>query len=449
MSVKVVIHIGPPKTGTSAIQFCLQQDKQRLAENGIYYPKHATDVNGISSGNLSSVYDITNTERSISKTKVSKLLASCEKLKMHTLLLSSEFFFERMSEVVGIFPEAQFIAYIRNPLDSFESLYNQSIKRHHKIEPIKKPPLLPKFYLTKLERFVDEIGADKFVFRSYSKHAFFGGTIVDDFYSILSIQPPSNTRVTINPSYSFEALEFKRWINQFCSPSLALQADKVLQSFDSSSAGFSLIEPQMFDLYKAQAFKFLKKLSHKYSVFGSEQLLEDVQNTKQADFKSQRLELDDFMKVADYLNQQNPSLYKSICYALYLSSYRSCFTNEYGQVFIKKYKLSEVSDHSMLKVKILNFVKRLLGKPIYTEELPFSLSTSDDINRLRAKLKLDSDISDIEILRELAFLAEKNHDIGLAYVFMKRAQKLRPNGPLINNKIKYYERKIDNAKTDK
>lgn len=448
MSVKVVIHIGPPKTGTSAIQYCLQHDRQRLAENGIYYPKHTTDVNGISSGNLNSVYDITDTERSISKTKASKLLASCEKLKMHTLLLSSEFFFERMSEVVVIFPEVQFIAYIRNPLDSFESLYNQSVKRHHKIDPIKKPPRLPKFYLTKLESFVDEIGTDKFIFRSYSKHAFLGGTIVDDFYSILNIQPPSNTRVNINPSYSFEALEFKRWLNQFCSPSLALKADKVLQNFESSSVGFSLIAPQVFDLYKVQASDFLKKLNNKYSIFGCDQLLEDVQNAKQKDFKNQRLELDDFIKVADYLNQQNPGLYKSICYALYLSSYRSCFTSKYGQAFIKKYKLSEVSDRSMFKVKILNFVKRLLGKPVYSAELPFTLSSSDDIERLRAKLRLGSDVSDVDILRELAFLAEKNHDIGLAYVFMKRAQTLRPNGPLINNKIKYYERKIDNAKTD-
>ncbi|GAA61852.1 hypothetical protein P20652_3741 [Pseudoalteromonas sp. BSi20652] len=305
------------------------------------------------------------------------------------------------------------------------------------------------FYLTKLKKLVDELGSDRFILRSYSKSAFYGGTIVDDFYSILNIQPPSSTMVNINPSYSFEALEFKRWLNQFCSPDVALKADKVLQAFGSPSIGFSLINPQTFDLYKLQATDFLKELTNKCSIFGCEQLLEEVQDTKQKDFKNQCLELDDFIKVADYINQQNPDLYKSICYALYLSSYRSCFTNKYGQAFIKKYKLSEVSDRSMFKVKILNFVKRLLGKPAYSAELPFTLSSSDDIDRLRAKLRLGSDVSDVDILRELAFLAEKNHDIGLAYVFMKRAQKLRPNGPLINNKINYYERKIDNATHNK
>jgi len=55
----------------------------------------------------------------------------------------------------------------------------------------------------------------------------------------------------------------------------------------------------------------------------------------------------------------------------------------------------------------------------------------------------------VDILRELAFVAEKNHDIGLAYTFMKRAQVLRPNGPLINKKIRLYERKIDNANNEK
>ena len=103
----------------------------------------------------------------------------------------------------------------------------------------------------------------------------------------------------------------------------------------------------------------------------------------------------------------------------------------------------------MYKTQVLNFIKRLLGKTTNTEELPFMLPSSGDISRLRDTLRLDDDVSDVDILRELAFVAEKNHDIGLAYMFMKRAQKLRPNGPLINKKIKLYERKIDNANTEK
>jgi hypothetical protein len=103
----------------------------------------------------------------------------------------------------------------------------------------------------------------------------------------------------------------------------------------------------------------------------------------------------------------------------------------------------------MYKTRVLNFIKRLIGKSVDTEELPFMLPNSDDISRLRATLRLGDDVSDVDILRELAFVAEKNHDIGLAYTFMKRAQVLRPNGPLINKKIRLYERKIDNANNEK
>jgi hypothetical protein len=449
MTIKVVIHIGPPKTGTSAIQYCLQHDRPRLAKNGIYYPKHTTDVNGISSGNLNNIYDVTNSGRFLNKSKVNKLINLCEKLGMNTLLLSSEFFFENMNEVSSAFPDAKFIAYIRNPLDSFESLYNQSVKRHHKVDLIKGPPKLPKFYLKKLETIVDTIGESHFILRAYSKSAFVGGSIIDDFYSVLNIPAPAYTSKNINPSYSFEALEFKRWINQFCSHSVALRADKVLQSFEGDSGGFSLIEPKKYALYKDEALSFLNIMKSKYCIFGIEQLLEDVNAKRQKPYRRQKLSEEEFEQVATYLDDEAADVYKSICRALYLSSYRSCYTSEYGQAFIKKYNLCDLSEKHMYKTRVLSFIKRLLGKTAEAGELPVLLSSSDDIGRLRDTLRLSDDVSDLDILRELAFVAEKNHDIGLAYLFMKRAQVLRPNGPLINKKIKLYEQKLDNANIEK
>ena len=55
--LKVVIHVGPPKTGTSALQNWLLQNRLWLQQNGIYYPEHGVDVNGVSSGNVDSLYD--------------------------------------------------------------------------------------------------------------------------------------------------------------------------------------------------------------------------------------------------------------------------------------------------------------------------------------------------------------------------------------------------------
>jgi hypothetical protein len=46
----VVFHIGAPKTGASAIQKFLLENRQALKSLGFYYPEHALDENGVSGG---------------------------------------------------------------------------------------------------------------------------------------------------------------------------------------------------------------------------------------------------------------------------------------------------------------------------------------------------------------------------------------------------------------
>ncbi|MEI8640729.1 hypothetical protein P4S68_04945 [Pseudoalteromonas sp. Hal099] len=55
----------------------------------------------------------------------------------------------------------------------------------------------------------------------------------------------------------------------------------------------------------------------------------------------------------------------------------------------------------------------------------------------------------MDILRELAFSCGKNHDDWFGLYIYEKTQVLRPNGPLINKKIRLYERKIDNANNEK
>ncbi|WP_137222058.1 hypothetical protein [Shewanella sp. MEBiC00475] len=445
MTVNILIHIGPPKTGTSAIQFCLKNDRKRLAEAGIFYPEHTTDINGISSGNLNSIFDTVGDDRVLNEAKITQLLELCNRSNFHTLLLSSEFFFERLADIVELLPSARFIAYVRNPLDSFESLYNQSVKRHHHTKPIKNSAKLPRFYLAKLDKFIDQFSAKRFILRSYSSKAFVGGNIIADFYSILGVTPPDNIINQINPSYSFEALEFKRWLNQFCSPQIALKADKLLQAFSSDTQRFTLLNAETFERYKIQAYDYVNDFCVKYDVYMSAALLEDIYSCVSKPYFEQKLSLDQFKVVANYLHECNPSLYRSICYSLYLVSYRRCFRSEFGQYITSKYKLSEVANKNMFKSIITKFINKLAGRHI-DEHTVISTISSDDLVRLRAKLHIEDSISDADLLRELAVLAEKNDDIGLAYRLMSRAMVLRPSGPLIKSKLKYYEQRIENEK---
>jgi hypothetical protein len=445
MTVNILIHIGPPKTGTSAIQFCLKNDRSRLAEAGFFYPEHTTDVNGISSGNLNSIFDTVGDERVLNDAKVVALLKFCSQSGFHTLLLSSEFFFERLTDIVELLPTARFIAYVRNPLDSFESLYNQSVKRHHHTKPIKKSIKLPRFYLAKLDKFIEQFSKDRFILRSYSSNAFAGGNIVADFYHILGVLPPDNITKQINPSYSFEALEFKRWLNQFCSAQIALKADKLLQAFSSDKQRFSLLDKETVERYKTQAYGYINDFCSKYDVFMSNALLEDIHSYSSKPYFEQKLSLVQFKMVANYLHECDPSLYRSICYSLYLVSYQRCFRSDFGQYITSTYKLSEVANKNMLKSIITNLINKLIGRRV-DEHTVLSTIASDDLVRLRVKLQIDNNISDVDLLRELAVLAENNDDIGLAYRLMSRAMVLRPNGPLIKSKLKYYEQRIENEK---
>lgn len=445
MAVNILIHIGPPKTGTSAIQFCLQHDRKRLADAGIFYPEHTTDVNGISSGNLNSIFDTVDDQRVLNQAKVTDLLQLCAQSNFHTLLLSSEFFFERLADIAELLPSARFIAYVRNPLDSFESLYNQSVKRHHHTQPIKNSVKLPRFYLAKLDKFIEQLCKDRFLLRSYSVNAFAGGSIVADFYHILGIVPPDNITQQINPSYSFEALEFKRWLNQFCSAEIALKADKLLQAFSSDKQRFTLLDAETYERYKAQAYDYVNDFCIKYDVFMSATLLDDIYSSASKPYVEQTLVLEQFMLVADYLHKYDSWLYRNICYSLYLVSYHQCFKSEFGQYIISKYKLSEVANRTMLKSVMIKFINKLVGRRV-DDHVVLSSISSDDLVRLRAKLHIDESINDVDLLRELAVLAEKNDDIGLAYRLMSRALVLRPNGPLIKSKLKYYEQRIENEK---
>ncbi len=57
--INIIIHIGPPKTGTSAIQKWLKDHTDDLKQCGVYYPEHLEDSNGVSSGNLLSIFERT------------------------------------------------------------------------------------------------------------------------------------------------------------------------------------------------------------------------------------------------------------------------------------------------------------------------------------------------------------------------------------------------------
>lgn len=131
MKQTVILHIGHPKTGSSAIQSFLASSVDELAQEGIRYPEHASfdraQRGGVSSGNCpnkaSKIFE-----------KVTKEASQCS--RGDRLLFSNELMFDQREEIcrniskLGRNFQFEVILFIRNPSEMAMSSYQQSIKRN-------------------------------------------------------------------------------------------------------------------------------------------------------------------------------------------------------------------------------------------------------------------------------------------------------------------------------
>ena len=247
MILRVIVHIGPPKTGTSAIQNWLQSNKEHLLKrSGFFYPEHGVDGNGVSSGNVEAVFTRDeNGELHFSSDSFRNCLINAKKEGAHTLLLSSEFFFKRLAPIFDYCKEAIALAYVRDPLETMESGYNQGVKRHFQTQKFNIADNPKTGTLDHLDKLVTEYGADRFMLRPYDRELFNNGDIVSDFIAALSIKNVVQPKpMLVNPSYVFEALEFKRWFNQIPDKKLHNLLDILCQGYQSGTQAFSLLSQE-------------------------------------------------------------------------------------------------------------------------------------------------------------------------------------------------------------
>lgn len=127
----VVIHIGAPKAGSSALQrFCISNN-EKLREFGFYYPEHALDKNGVSGGHTQIAGRLVKNDIEKAKEKFDEWLGEANRQNL-TLLLSAEAFYGKhaaMREIAeGV--DVKVIAFLRNPIGYLIGNHNQGIKRH-------------------------------------------------------------------------------------------------------------------------------------------------------------------------------------------------------------------------------------------------------------------------------------------------------------------------------
>jgi hypothetical protein len=311
--MKVIIHFGPPKTGTSAIQNWLLEHRELLIKYGIYYPNHILDSNGVSSGNALALFETPKSKIKDARQKKPILIEEARKHKCRTLLLSSESFMRRLPILARLFPKADFIGYVRPPYELLESGYNQRVKQGGEVDKFNLEQAKKINHLKKFGPMISEIGAEKFTLRPYEPSIFFKNDIICDFLETLI--PNFNNEQELEPSkqinlsYTLEALELKRWLNSIeLERPLLRKVHLVLQSIKEGTSNFSVLTKEEYEAQKSASIQDINDLNEICKIDNYAELINSIERKSQKTPMSQEINDKQKMDLLSVVAQRVPEL---------------------------------------------------------------------------------------------------------------------------------------------
>lgn len=309
---QIIIHVGPAKTGTSALQYFLLRNRDELKKVGYYYPNHSLDENDISGGHGSPKFDI--------KKTIKNFLES----SYHTLILSSESYWLEINEINSLHSNIKFVSFYRCSIYQSISAYIQQIKRDNKTE---------KFDTNKINRNPNDMHLDNFKNENLNYTILPYSFDFDDTWSIANeflklIETNNNLNHlyenkvnVINPAYCIEAFEFKRYINKYINKLdadkpenkfILSKLDKILQRFTDGESNFSFLTDEQFEEIKKIEMAFLEKLISEYKQLNLKSILEYVKKYTNKKHITQILSKEQINKIVNYVANEDTELLKYI-----------------------------------------------------------------------------------------------------------------------------------------
>ncbi|RJQ68728.1 MAG: hypothetical protein C4519_22810 [Desulfobacteraceae bacterium] len=281
---KLFLHIGYPKTATTAIQDNLIINQGLLLENGILYPNSGLHIKA----HHQIPWIMNNDKRKdLSMTLTGIMEGLRHELKIHKVgdcIISSEGFVfgtqpcDVMKYFREIFSEIEIIIYLRNPYDWVESDYNQGVKAHRNITVTFEEFLTTLMHIRSNPLNFDKIvhkWASVFSFRCTHVRVYQGKhyCIITDFLNTVGMEKPKDWKkpdiADSNPRLNFDEVEFLRLVNHL---NMTLEEKKQLLKYckpknteDKQNYTFWLSEIMLKDLLKIteQNRKLVKNLSKK------------------------------------------------------------------------------------------------------------------------------------------------------------------------------------------
>lgn len=240
--MKTILHIGMPKTGTTALQTRLGAARAALAAEGLLYPanppgcpfnNHRLLVFGFLGFEELPRHVLRHpqyrpeTMAGQHRAFLDHVAAQVAAARPQALVLSSETLFRRLgagagarlAATVGAFGGAvRVAAYLRRPSDQYLSNLQQRLKQSADIGPVRPRAMAPA-----LESYAAAFGRDAVAPRVYDRRRLEGGDILADFFAahlprFAAAAAPLAGGAPVNVSLSAEAMDLARRFRQAFHP---------------------------------------------------------------------------------------------------------------------------------------------------------------------------------------------------------------------------------------
>ena len=204
---RIYLHIGYPKTGTTAIQMFLRSNWESLIEQGIYYPVDPMLESKRYPGNLLplvvSLNDSLNNPDGIeysAEVLYSRLIENVEKYDCPINIVSAEDYYRISSaDITELHKqlrdyECKIIIYLRRQDKFVTSIYFEAVKSGHlhycmqsEEELYENYDLTTLLYDSYLDRWIEVFGRENIIVRLYEPKRFPEGNVIFDFADIVGI----------------------------------------------------------------------------------------------------------------------------------------------------------------------------------------------------------------------------------------------------------------------
>ena len=233
--MKLVLHIGPPKTGSSSIQASFDSKAVDLSKHGVlYHYERPLPVWSLALKFASVAQRATPIIRrhfatdaqavAWSESVWENLGKQVEQSDAKLCILSSEFFLalpapnvqKLLTQLQGIFSEITVVAYARDPASLYVSALQQNIQGGRRLNMLQTPSSFKYTFRKQITRYADVLGWSNIVVRNFDRANLVGGDVVVDFLDVLekqgaSVDIPS---ISVNESLPGAAIAWLLTVNE-------------------------------------------------------------------------------------------------------------------------------------------------------------------------------------------------------------------------------------------